>query len=164
MYPIYNQNWRNISTVYIYIKKLASNEIFSPSNKIHGEVGRAKDLSAPLYRRLGGPQGRSGRVRKILPPPGFDAQTAQPVGNHSTDWTIPAPFLNVWGPSIFHTAVRFIQHWKHVNACHYSCWVGSPLLSTNMARPTESTLRKANTRVNIEEAQSICKNTGREHE
>jgi hypothetical protein len=25
----------------------------------------------PLYRRLGGPQGRSGRVRKISPPPEF---------------------------------------------------------------------------------------------
>jgi hypothetical protein len=25
----------------------------------------------PLYRRLGGPQGRSGQVRKISPPPGF---------------------------------------------------------------------------------------------
>jgi hypothetical protein len=32
----------------------------------------------PLYRRLGGPQGRSGRVRKISPPPpqpGFDSRT-----------------------------------------------------------------------------------------
>ena len=29
----------------------------------------------PLYRRRGGPQGRSGRVRKILPPPGFDPRT-----------------------------------------------------------------------------------------
>jgi hypothetical protein len=29
--------------------KLASNEIFSPSNKIHRKVGRAKDLSAPRY-------------------------------------------------------------------------------------------------------------------
>ena len=35
--------------IYIYIIRLASNEIFSPSNKIHQEVGRAKDLSAPLY-------------------------------------------------------------------------------------------------------------------
>ena len=35
--------------IYEYIARLASNEIFSPSNKIHGEVGRAKDLSAPLY-------------------------------------------------------------------------------------------------------------------
>jgi len=33
----------------MYITRLASNEIFSPSNKIHREVGRAKDLSAPLY-------------------------------------------------------------------------------------------------------------------
>ena len=31
------------------ITRLASNEIFSPSNKVHREVGRAKDLSAPLY-------------------------------------------------------------------------------------------------------------------
>ena len=36
--------------MYIYITRLASNEIFSPPNKIHREVGRAKDLSAPLYR------------------------------------------------------------------------------------------------------------------
>jgi hypothetical protein len=52
MYPIYNHNWRNISTIYRYITRLASNEIFSPSNKIHGEAGRAKDLSAPLYKAL----------------------------------------------------------------------------------------------------------------
>jgi hypothetical protein len=31
-----------------YITRLASNEIFLPSNKIHREVGRAKDLSALL--------------------------------------------------------------------------------------------------------------------
>jgi len=28
IYIIYNHNWRNISTVYIYITSLASNEIF----------------------------------------------------------------------------------------------------------------------------------------
>jgi len=33
----------------------------------------------PLYRRVGGPQNRSGRVRKILPPTGFDPRTVQPV-------------------------------------------------------------------------------------
>ena len=32
----------------LYISKLASNEIFSPSNKIHREAGWAKDLSTPL--------------------------------------------------------------------------------------------------------------------
>ena len=36
IYPIYNHNWRNIITIYIYITRLASNEIFSPSNKIQG--------------------------------------------------------------------------------------------------------------------------------
>jgi hypothetical protein len=33
----------------LYITRLASNEIFSLSNKIHREVGRAKDLSAHRY-------------------------------------------------------------------------------------------------------------------
>ena len=42
-----------------------------------------------LYRRLGGPQGRSGRLRKISPPPGFDPQTVQPVASRYTDWAIP---------------------------------------------------------------------------
>jgi hypothetical protein len=43
LYPIYNHNWRNISTIYIYIyiTRLASNKIFSPSNKIHQEVSQA---------------------------------------------------------------------------------------------------------------------------
>ena len=36
----------------MYITRLASNEIFSPSNKIHREVGWAKDLSAPRYITL----------------------------------------------------------------------------------------------------------------
>ena len=35
----------------------------------------------PLYRRLGGPQSRSGRVRNISPPPGFDPRTVQPVAS-----------------------------------------------------------------------------------
>ena len=37
----------------------------------------------PLYRRLGRPQGRFGRVRIISPPPGFDPRTVQPVAGHS---------------------------------------------------------------------------------
>jgi hypothetical protein len=39
----------------------------------------------PLYRRLGGPQGWSGRARKISPPPGFDPRTFQPVVSLYTD-------------------------------------------------------------------------------
>ena len=39
----------------------------------------------PFYRRLGGPKGLYGRVRKISPPPGFDPWTVQPVANRYTD-------------------------------------------------------------------------------
>ena len=45
----------------------------------------------PLFRRLGGPQGRSGQVRKISPPPpGFDPRTVQPVASRYTDWATRA--------------------------------------------------------------------------
>jgi len=44
----------------------------------------------PLYRRLGGHQGPSGRVRKTSPPPGFDTRTVQPVASRYTDWAIAA--------------------------------------------------------------------------
>jgi hypothetical protein len=40
----------------------------------------------PLYRRLGGPQGQSGQVRKMSPPPAFDPWTVQPVGSRYTDY------------------------------------------------------------------------------
>ena len=47
--------------LFMYITGLASNEIFSPSNKIHWEVGRAKDLSVPRYRGAGKSLDRPGR-------------------------------------------------------------------------------------------------------
>ena len=43
----------------------------------------------PFYRRLGGPQGRSGRVRKILPLPESYPRTVQPLVSRQTDWAIP---------------------------------------------------------------------------
>jgi hypothetical protein len=52
-----------------------------------GRFTPRKETRYPLYRRLGGPQGRSGRVRKISPaPPWF----VQPVASRYTDWAIPA--------------------------------------------------------------------------
>jgi len=41
-----------ILLLFIYVTRLSSKELFSPSYKMHREVGRAKDLSAPVY--LGG--------------------------------------------------------------------------------------------------------------
>jgi hypothetical protein len=45
----------------------------------------------PMYRRLGGPQGRSGQLRKISHPQKFDPRTVQPVTSRYTNWGIPAP-------------------------------------------------------------------------
>jgi hypothetical protein len=50
-----------------------------------GRFTHRKESRYPLYRRLGGPQGRSGQVRKISPPQGFDPQIVQPVASRYTD-------------------------------------------------------------------------------
>ena len=39
----------------------------------------------PFYRRLGGPQVRSGQVRKISPQLGFDPRTVHPVASRYID-------------------------------------------------------------------------------
>jgi hypothetical protein len=44
----------------------------------------------PLYRRLGGSQGWSGKVWKISPTLGFNPRTVQPVAIRCTDYVIPA--------------------------------------------------------------------------
>jgi hypothetical protein len=49
-----------------------------------------KEARYPLYRRLDGAQGRSGRLQEISPPPRFDPRTVQPVASHYTDYAIPA--------------------------------------------------------------------------
>jgi hypothetical protein len=54
-------------------------------------------IGYPLYRRLGGPHGRSGRVRKISPPPRFEPQTFQPITNRYTGWAIAAHLYRLVG-------------------------------------------------------------------
>jgi len=49
----------------------------------------------PFYRRLGGPQGRSGRAENLVPT-GIRSRTVQPVVSPYTDWaTRPARYMNV---------------------------------------------------------------------
>jgi len=50
----------------------------------------------PLYRRLGRPQGQSGRVWKLSPPPGFDPQTVQLIVSHYTELSRPIIYVAVW--------------------------------------------------------------------
>lgn len=47
---------------------------------IHG-----KETQYPLYSRVGGTQGQTGRVRKISAPSEFDPKTAQPLASSYID-------------------------------------------------------------------------------
>ena len=49
-----------------------------------------KETRYPLYKRLGGTQGRSGRVRKISPPAVFDPWTVQPLDSRYADYATAA--------------------------------------------------------------------------
>jgi hypothetical protein len=52
-----------------------------------------------LYRRLGGPQGQSGQVWKISPPPGFDPRTIQPIASCYTNWATRPTDGTMWSAS-----------------------------------------------------------------
>ena len=53
----------------------------------------------PLYRRLGGPQGRSGQMRKISSQPGFDPRTFQPVASRYTDYATRSTYSMYLNPN-----------------------------------------------------------------
>ena len=52
---------------------------------------RGKETRHLLYKRLGGPQGRSERLLRILLPPGFDLRTLQSVASRYTEYS-PVPY------------------------------------------------------------------------
>ena len=70
----------------------------------------------PLYWRLGGPQGRFGRVWKISPTPGFDPRTVQPVANRYTDWTLPSHSQN--SHLVYKTFIDF-RSWNWLRSCNW---------------------------------------------
>ena len=49
-----------------------------------GRILTPRKTRYPLYRRLGGPQGRYGRAENLARP-GFDPRTVQPVASRYTD-------------------------------------------------------------------------------
>jgi hypothetical protein len=65
----------------------------------------------PLHRRLGGPQGPSGHVRKISPLPAFDTPTVQPVPSRYADWAIPAQNFVQWQQEYI---VNNSEHFQHL--------------------------------------------------
>jgi hypothetical protein len=65
----------------------------APGIRNPGRFTPRKEPQYLLCRRLGGPQGRYGRVwrrENILPLPGFKPRNDQPVASRYTDWAIMA--------------------------------------------------------------------------
>jgi len=53
-----------------------------------------KDSRYELCRRVAGPRGRSGWVRKILPSPGYEPRTLQAVASPFNDYATPARLIH----------------------------------------------------------------------
>ena len=84
----------------------------------------------PLFRRLGGPHGRSGQVEKISPPPGFGPRTVQLVASRYTDY---GTFENEDTTCIFHFLLVFVAiRWYLLqNAFFIKCyWLILPYLTS----------------------------------
>jgi hypothetical protein len=95
-----------------------------------------KETRYSLYMRLGGPQGRSGQIRKISPQPGSDLRTVQPVASRSTFYAIPAHIQNKYTPVVFSylllraaVSVHPMNVSKtvlHILSIHVQNWLKSP--------------------------------------
>jgi hypothetical protein len=78
---------------YMYSSTLSLTSAVDGGGWLTPRTGRffpSKETQYPLYKKLGGPQGPSGSVKKTSPPPGFDSLTFQSVASRYTDWAISA--------------------------------------------------------------------------
>jgi len=83
-----------------------------------------------LYRRLGGPQGRFGRVRNS-PPRGFDPRTVQPVAIRYIDCAIPPTH---------HTHTYILHRPNHNLVCFHQHVQAKAEYSPATLLPTASTV------------------------
>jgi len=60
-----------------------------------GRLNPGKETQYPLYRRLGGPKGRAGRLWKTSPPVGIETRTDQPVSSRYTNYAMPAAVMEI---------------------------------------------------------------------
>ena len=60
----------------------------------HGRTLPPRKKRYPFYRRLGGPQGRSGRAENLVPT-WIRSWTVQPVVSRYTDWATRPTFCSV---------------------------------------------------------------------
>ena len=85
MFPLQAPLWpRGWVEVYLYSSITTALEGGEWSAARLGRILPPGKKRYPLFRRLDGPQGRSGRAENLAPP-GFDPRTVQPVVSRYTD-------------------------------------------------------------------------------
>ena len=99
-----------------------------------GRFTPRKEILYPFYRRLGGPQGRTGQVRKISPPPGFDPRTAQPVGSGYIDC---ATYLSVTWPKSIQSMPSNLLFLRSLKTSYINLRLGYPSCPFPSCLPTE---------------------------
>ena len=80
-----------------------------------GRFTPGKETRYPLYRRLGGHQSRSGRVRKISPPAGFDPRTVQPVAQLLYRLSYPGSYI-----ALYYVSSMPATSFGHTYGCSYT--------------------------------------------
>jgi hypothetical protein len=99
-----------------------------------GRITRGKDTRYPLYGRLDGPQGQSGRVLRISPSPGFDPHTVQPVASLSSFvttwkwWNEKDSLIICWLFGIIHLNVGKNRSKLELSLCRRWCGRTVPVI------------------------------------
>jgi hypothetical protein len=94
-----------------------------------GRFTPEEEARYPLYRRLGGPQGRFGRLRKITPLPGFDHRTllpearAVPTELSRFSWNRGEDDIKIYLKGVGLESVRLILY--HINKAAGCCEHGN---------------------------------------
>jgi hypothetical protein len=101
-----------------------------------GRFTPTNETRYPLCKRLGGPQGKSGRVRRILSPPGFEPRTVQPIASRCIPTRLSRAQIHSCSCAKWSSTL-----WRHMEKQRYSSllgeseWSPRPLFSWQSSPP-----------------------------
>ena len=132
-YPCYDRRKDSlcIACVGCWLSRYCSLVLVWYKSKFHPRTIYCTSAALPRERRLGGPQGRCGRVRKTFPSPGLDPLKVEPVANRCTRlWTCSCYYRCdvhlVWSGRCGHCSFRAVRLGLSVTEGHeaVTIWQG----------------------------------------
>ena len=126
--------WRRVTVLLINLGARWGWVVYAKSLPLYPPPG--KETRYSLYCKLARPQGRSGLVRKISPPPGFDTRTVHLAASRNSDCVLPANqvwvlFRQYWVPMWWNTSLfqglrlccsNRVTWSTRLLSCLYSTW------------------------------------------